>query len=162
MRPYLHATSTWERLFCIRHPRKIWEKSTGEFLQNDFFNRVLAPGTYPAGFLLKNCADPTNQISICSSDDPIQAQFDVFLDFYRKKISHFSVRSSQLLLKPYNHLSIGLILPYRPSIHPTSIQHPHPTSTSPKIFNISFRYSQSLYKPYIRDSLVSSSPIGPL
>ena len=28
--------------------------------------------------------------------------------------------------------------------------------------NVFFRYSQSRYKPYIRDSLVSSIPIGPL
>ena len=98
---------------------KIRKKSTGKLLQNYFFNRVLAPGTYPAGFLLKNGAQNTNQISISIFLDQIRARFDVFLNFSRKKISHFSVRSSQLLLKPYNHLSEGIILPYRPSIHPT-------------------------------------------
>ena len=95
------------------------KKSTGKLHWNDFFNRVLAPRTYLAGFLLKNCADPTNQISISIFLDQIRARFDVFLDFPRKKIDPFSSRYRQLLLKPYNHLSEGIILPYRPSIHPT-------------------------------------------
>ena len=50
-----------------------------------FFYQVLAPETYLAGFLLKNCADPTNQISISIFLDQIRARFYVFLDFSCKK-----------------------------------------------------------------------------
>ena len=46
--------------------------------------------------------------------DQIRARFDVLLDFSRIKLGPLSSRYSQLLLKPYSHLSIGLILPYRP------------------------------------------------
>ena len=86
-------------------PQKIQKKSTGKMHRNEFFNRVLAPGTYPAGFLLKNGAQNTNQISISIFLDQIRARFDVFLNFSRKKIGPSSSRYRQLLLKPYNHLS---------------------------------------------------------
>ena len=59
---------------------------TGKFLQNQLFDRVLAPGTYLDRFLLKNCAISTNQISISIFLDPIRARFAVFLELSCKKI----------------------------------------------------------------------------
>ena len=85
---------------------------------NEFFNRVLAPGTYLARFLLKNYADPTHQISI-SIFLPESCKIRRFSKVLTRKIGPPSSRYRQLPLKSYNHLSEGIILPYRPSVHPT-------------------------------------------
>ena len=92
---------------------------TGKTLQNEFFNRVLAQNLILELLILKNPRDLAIQISISIFLDHIRARFDVFLDFSRIKLGPLSSRYSPLLLKPHNHHSIALILPYRLSIDPT-------------------------------------------
>ena len=80
--------------------------------KNEFFNGVLAPGTYLDRFLLKNRADSTIQISISIFLDPIRARFAVFLDFSRI----FAIQISSGMAIPYRkHTSAtpGIILSYR-------------------------------------------------
>ena len=73
------------------------KKINWKFALKSNFSLGLAPGTYLAGFLLKNCADPTNQISISIFLDQIRARFDVFLHFSRIKLGPLSSRYSQSL-----------------------------------------------------------------
>ena len=64
--------------FVCRTLRKL----TGKLVKNEFFNRVLAPGTYLDRFLFKNRAESTIQISISIFLDPIHPRFAAFLDFH--------------------------------------------------------------------------------
>ena len=85
---------------------------TGKLLKNEFFNRVLAPGTYLDRFLFKNGADSTIQISISIFLDPIRSKSAVFLDFHpfpRPKfppVCPFSIQNTHSSLR-------SLILSYR-------------------------------------------------
>ena len=85
--------SFWKKM-CLRpfSPTKLYgsfyfvcwtlRKLTGKLVKNEFFNRVLAPGTYLDRFLFKNRAESTIQISISIFLDPIRPRFAVFLDFH--------------------------------------------------------------------------------
>ena len=81
----------------------------GKTLQNEFFNRVLAPGTYLDRFLLQNCAISTNQTSISTFLDSIRPRFTVFLDF--------SIKFSTIFAP-------GIATPYRKPIFATPGYHP--------------------------------------
>ena len=106
------VTCLYGSFYFVCWPQKIWKKLTGKLSKNEFFNRVLAPGTYLDRFLLKNRADSTIQISISIFLDPIRARFAVFLDFSRI----FAIQISSGLSIPYRkHTSAtpGIILSYR-------------------------------------------------
>ena len=136
--------------------KNIGSELTGKFLQNNLFNRVWPETIIIAEFAIKNCAGIINQISISIFLDLIRARFHFFFVFSRKK----SIQISSGLASPYWNATIippvshpSLLAFYTPNMSHLNMEHLHPS-------HISLRYSQSLYKSHIRDSLVSSFPIG--
>ena len=129
---------------------------TGKFFQNYFFNRVWPETAIIAEFAIKNCLDSTPQTSKMIFLDPIRARKLVFFIFNVNK----SIQISSCLASPYwNAITIppgshpSLLAFYTSNMSQLNMGNLHPS-------RVSLRHSQSLYKTYIRDSLVSSFPLG--
>ena len=88
---------------------------TGKIFQNNFFNRVLTPGTYLDRFLFQNAANSTNQISISIFLDQIRARFHLNDDFPTLENCHFF--SNQVFLKKNNLFSTSIIILHHLSLY---------------------------------------------
>ena len=132
--------------------KKIGSELTGKFLQNDFFHLGTYFSELGIEFYIQHLAISTRFRSKRSVERPKQAKSIILLDFSRIFSTQNFLRYGQDLYQAHtghsqvSSLPIGLLY----------LQHPLSNLALQNFFEIFVRYSQSLYKPYIRDSLVSS------
>ena len=84
-----------------RDPPKNWKFWPDRSVHNSSFNRVLGYGSGLDREISKNDADCTSQKIICSSDDPFQALFHIFVEDYLRKSSTFLGYSHSIRISPH-------------------------------------------------------------